>query len=101
MDRQQAPAEKAILASAEEGIRTMSNGTPQPFEDRAQRMSRLPIVLASTYVVLAGAAWIASRYFDLPFLDRGSWQVYVGALLLVISLGVLGVGALVRVFGRR
>ena len=79
----------------------MSNGTPQPFEDRVPRMSQLPIVFASTYVVLYGAAWIAIRYVDLPFLSQDLWQVYVGDLLLVFSLGVLVVGALVRAFGRK
>ncbi len=68
----------------------MSNGIPEPFEERSRRPLRpLPLV-AGAYVVLWLSGVIASFFVNVPLVCRGDAWFLVGSMLLVAgALGVL------------
>ncbi len=67
----------------------MSNGVPEPFEDRTRRPLARPVLVAITYVVLWGTGAVASIWVDFPALFEVGWALYISILLLVISLIVI------------
>ncbi len=75
----------------------MSNGTPEPFEDKMRkRMSALEIV-SIVYVLLCVAGGTASLFVDVPFVSRENLPL----LALPGVLFIVAVAVLVREWGGR
>lgn len=62
----------------------MSNGTPEPFEDRARPLGFLTTV-AIVYVFLWGCLAVASLLFDLHGVSGSNW-VYLSLLFLLAAV---------------
>ncbi len=74
----------------------MSNGAPEPFEDKGKPLGSL-IVLASAYVLLWGGAAILSPFIDVPWVDwEMGWPMWASVLGLVIAVGLIAKGAFDR-----
>ena len=74
----------------------MSDGVPEPFEDRGNPL-RLLTGLAIAYVVLWGGAAILSPFIDVPWVDwEMGWLTWASVLGLVIAVGLIAKGAFDR-----
>ncbi len=67
----------------------MSNGVPEPFEDRTGRPLPLPVRFAIAYVVLWAGLQLADFLIDIPLFSGMGWAFYFSILLFVISVVVI------------
>ena len=64
----------------------MSNGTPEPFEDKIGKPLGVPATLAITYTVLWTAAAVV--HWIVPLRSPG-WVLWPSLALLAVSLAVI------------
>ena len=73
----------------------MSNGIPEPFEERSRQPLHPLSIVAGSYTVLWGATAIASLFVDLPLLalNKSGWPFFVSLVVLAASLIVLAMAS--------
>ena len=68
----------------------MSNGSPEPFEDRVRKRMSAVESVSIAYVLLCGAGGTASLFVDVPFVSRENLPLLtVAGVLFIVAVGVL------------
>jgi hypothetical protein len=81
----------------------VSNGIPEPFEDKAGKPLGVPATLAIWYAVLWTVAALAHWIVPFRFPFGIGWARWISVALLALSLATIlaGFGAFDRLRGRR
>ena len=68
----------------------MSNGTPEPFEDKFRKRMSAREIVSIVYLLLCVAGGTASLFVDVPFVSRESLPLLaLAGVLFLVAMAVL------------